>query len=71
MSFSNSQYQASFKNHKNLGKEFGKKLLPPAAFPANKNCVIVEDFENRATGRSSQKDDYKKLHLLLNNQDHL
>ena len=59
MKFSSSQYQASFKSHQKNGERFGERILPPAAFPANKQCVIVEDFENRAIGVSSQKDDYR------------
>ena len=35
--------------------------MPPAAFPANRQCIIVEDFDSRTTGSSSQKEDYKDL----------
>jgi hypothetical protein len=35
-----------------------KKELPPSAYPAPRQCVIVEDFEDRLTGSSSQKDEF-------------
>ena len=60
MHFGPSQYQASFKKH-GSGEKRRVNELPPAAFPAQRQCIIVEDFPNRMTGSSSQKDDFRDM----------
>ena len=57
--FGRSQYQSTFQPNVLLPNGFEKKGLPPSAFPASKQCIIVEDFPDRKTGSSLQKDDFK------------
>jgi hypothetical protein len=50
----------------NVATQRAKKELPPSAHPAPRQCVIVEDFEDRLTGSSSQKDDFKVPNIQQN-----
>lgn len=56
MAFGISQYDSSFKRHEAGSRR--RQELPPAAFPAQRQCVIVEDCPDRKIGKSSQKEDF-------------
>ena len=68
MPFGTSQYDSSFKRHDSSIRR--KKELPPAAFPAQRQCIIVEDFPDRKIGTSFQKDDFGDIkNIILSSYD--
>lgn len=58
MNFGISQYQATYKPSTGPAPHRNREL-PPSAFPAPKQCIILEDFPDRCLGKSSQRDDYR------------
>jgi hypothetical protein len=67
MTFGVSQYDSSFKRHESGARR--KKELPPAAFPAQRQCVIVEDCADRKIGSSSQKQDFGDITTHIKNSN--